>query len=143
MRIAYNPNGATLSAYALRQWLTAAKSDIAAAPGVLIRVNDPRHPYFFGREVLADDRQTQGGIQHSRILTVRRRATLDFNLCKADIDALWQGWHTATFGGRIPFVWEEPLTGELIAVTSNVNTVTRRETYRRYQPATLELIEWL
>ena len=142
MRIAYHPGGAQLSAYELAQWISAALADINAAPGVVIRVNAPKNPYFFGQEIQADDRETQGGARYSRLRSIRRRASLEFQLCRPEIDALWRGWHLATLGGRIPFVWEEPLTGELIAVTSAVSTVTRMETYRRYQPASLELIEW-
>ena len=41
MRIAYHPNGATLSAYALAQWVSAALADMDAPGGVVIRVNDP------------------------------------------------------------------------------------------------------
>ena len=125
MRIAYHPNGATLSAYALAQWVSAALADMDAPGGVVIRVNDPKHPYFFGR-----------------LRSIRRRASLEFQLCKPEIEARWRDWHLATHGGRIAFVWEEPLTGERIAVTSTLSTVSRRETYRRYQPASLELIEW-
>ena len=142
MRIAYHPNGATLSAYALAQWVSAALADMDAPGGVVIRVNDPKHPYFFGPEIVADDRETQGGARFSRLRSIRRRASMEFNLCKPEIEALWRGWHLATHGGRIAFVWEEPLTGERIAVQSALSTVSRRETYRRYQPASLELIEW-
>lgn len=143
MRIAYHPTGDALTRYALSQWIYAAKADIAAAPGLVIRVSDPKHPYARGREVLADDRETLGGQQYSRIRGLRRRLNLEFNLCKEDEEARWQAWHEATLGGRVAFVIEEPLTRELIAVTARVSgLVTRRETYRRYQPATLELIEW-
>ena len=142
MRIAYHPDGATLSAYDLSQWIASALSDISAAPGVVIAVNHPKHPYFFGPEIQSDDRETQGGVRFSRVRAIRRRASLEFNLCKPEIDALWRAWHLATLGGRIPFIWEEPLTGELITVQSALSTVSRRETYRRYQPASLELVEW-
>ncbi len=142
MRIAYHPDGATLSAYALSQWIAAALTDIAAAPGVVISVSDPKHPYFFGAEIQSDDRETQGGARFSRVRTVRRRAALEFNLVRENEDALWRAWHLATLGGRTPFIWEEPLTGELITVQSALSTVSRRETYRRYQPASLELVEW-
>lgn len=142
MRIAYHPNGATLSAYALAQWVSAALADMDAPGGVVIRVNDPKHPYFFGPEIVADDRETQGGARFSRLRSIRRRASLEFQLCKPEIEARWRDWHLATHGGRIAFVWEEPLTGERIAVQSALSTVSRRETYRRYQPASLELIEW-
>ena len=142
MRIAYHPDGATLSAYDLSQWIASALSDISAAPGVVIAVNHPKHQYFFGPEIQSDDRETQGGVRFSRVRAIRRRASLEFNLCKPEIDALWRAWHLATLGGRIPFIWEEPLTGELITVQSALSTVSRRETYRRYQPASLELVEW-
>lgn len=143
MRIAYHPDGASLSAYQLAQWIAAARSNLAAAPGVVITVNDPKHPYFFGPEIQSDDRETQGGARFSRVRTVLRRASMEFNLCKPEIEQRWRAWHLATLGGRIPFIWEEPLTGELIAVQSALSTVSRRETYRRYQPASLELIEWV
>ncbi len=108
----------------------------------MISVSDPKHPYFFGAEIQSDDRETQGGASFSRVRTVRRPAAREFNLARENEDALWRAWHLATLGGRTPFIWEEPLTGELITVQSALSTVSRRETYRRYQPASLELVEW-
>lgn len=142
MRIAYHPDGATLSAYALAQWIAAARADLHAAPSIVIAVSDPKHPYFFGPEILADDRETQGGARYSRLRSRRRRAALQFNTVLEDEEALWQGWQLATNGGRIPFLWEEALTGELLAVTCALSTGSRLDLYRRYQPAELELIEW-
>jgi hypothetical protein len=144
MRIAYHPTGAALTTYALNQWLVSAKADIAASPGIVITLDDPKHPYSFGTETIADDRATLAGVPYSRIITTRRRAMLEFNLCTPVIDAHWQAWSLATYGGRFPFVWEEPLTGELIAVKAAVvGMVTRRENYQRNQPQALDLIEWL
>lgn len=144
MRIAYHPTGAAVTAYALAQWLDAARLDIAAAPGTVATLADPKHPYAFGSEILADDRETQGGKRYSRIRAVRRRATLEFPSISMADDAAWQAWHLATQGGRVPFVWEEPTTRELIAVTCTVTgLVSRIEQYQRSQPVSLELVEWL
>lgn len=144
MRLAYHSTGASLSDYALGVWLAASRAALGSvsAPGVLATLADPRHPHAFELAVLADDRSTQGGAMFSRILGSVRRGRFEFNTI-ADADAAaWRSWHAATYGGRIPFVLELPLTREVVIVKAAVATPLEQTHYRRWQPAAWDLVEW-
>ena len=144
MRIAYHSTGADLSDYALGVWLAAAQAAIGSvsAPGMLVTLADPRHPHRFETAVLSDDRITQGGAVYSRILGTVRRGRFEFNTV-ADADAAaWRAWHSATLGGRVPFVVELPLTREAVIVKAAVAAPLEQTSYRRWQPASWELVEW-
>lgn len=145
MLIAYYPNGLNIGRATLSSWLTAAKAaaDLVASPGIVIAVDDPRYPYSWGHVILADDRQTQGGLVYSKIHGSRRVAELEFTLGREDKSSTWESWHVATAGGRIPFVWREPMTGENVIVTAAITRATTRQQYRRIQPASLRLTEYL
>lgn len=144
MRIAYHSTGADLTDYALGVWLAASKAAIGSvsSPGVLVALADPRHPHRFETAVLSDDRATQGGAQYSRILGTVRRGEFEFNTI-ADADAAaWRSWHSATYGGRIPFVIELPLTGEVVIVKAAVEQPLQQVGYKRWQPTQWLLTEW-
>jgi hypothetical protein len=144
MRIAYHSTGAALTDYALGVWLTAAKAAIGSvsAPGVLVSLADPKHPHAFETAVLSDDRSTQGGAAYSRIMGTVRRGRFEF-ITIDDADAAdWRSWHAATYGGRIPFVVELPLTKESVIVKAGVDSPLLQTSYERWQPAPWELVEW-
>lgn len=142
MRIAYHPSGSSLSAAQLAAWVAAALADIEASPGVIIHVSAPRLPYYFGSQILADDRMTLGGRQYSRINATLRRAALEFQPVRTTAASAWSAWYDATVGGRVPWIWEEPETLELIAVTCALDTDIRRSHRRHWQPSALTLTEW-
>lgn len=144
MRIAYHSTGASLSDYALGVWLAAAQAalDAVSAPGTLVTLADPRHPHRFEAAVLSDDRITQGGAVYSRILGTVRRGEFEFPTI-ADADAAaWRTWHAATYGGRLPFVVELPLTREVVIVKAAVEQPLVQSSYRRWQPSQWLLTEW-
>lgn len=144
MRIAYHSTGADLSDYALGVWLAAAQAAIGAvsAPGTLVTLADPRHPHRFETAVLSDDRITQGGAVYSRILGTVRRGEFEFPTI-ADADAAaWRAWHAATYGGRLPFVVELPLTREVVIVKTAVEQPLQQTSYKRWQPSQWLLTEW-
>lgn len=145
MRIAYHSTGADLTDYALGVWLAAADAAIGSvsAPGVLVTLADPKHPHAFETAVLSDDRSTQGGAVFSRVMGTVRRGRLEF-ISIADADAAaWRSWHAATYGGRIPFVVELPLTKEVVIVKATVESPLMQTGYKRWQPAPWELVEWI
>lgn len=111
MRIAYHPNSATISAYALDAWLAAT---VAAWPtvgaGTLIDVRAPRHPLRIESDTAADDRTTRGGRQFSKINYTRREAALEFPPITEAEAAIWRAFYAATQGFRLPFILEHPLT---------------------------------
>jgi hypothetical protein len=144
MRIAYHSTGASLTDYALGLWLAASQAALGSvsAPGVLVTLADPKHPHAFELAVLSVDRSTQGGAVFSRILGSVRRGRFDFNTI-ADADAAtWRAWHAATYGGRVPFIVELPLTKEVVIVKSTVAAAIEQTHYKRWQPAPWELVEW-
>lgn len=145
MRLAYHSTGASLSATALQAWLdaTVAALGSVSSPGVLISVSDPKRPYAWSvADILADDRRTLGGRPYSRLLGSVRAGNMEFNPVGAAEAALWEAWHLATYGGRIPFVVALPIGGEVVAVTSNVDRIAELVSYRRYQITPLSLVEW-
>ena len=144
MRIAYHPNGSSMTTYQLRQWVNSAKSNPSAPPSILITVSHPTYPYDFGLSVMADDRKTVGGDDYSRILSARRRGQMTFGISDATENELWKAWHSATLGGRVPYLLEEPLTNEWIAVTSAVSgAASTKEYFAFFRPKSLEINEWL
>ena len=145
MRIAYHPAGATLTAVALRAWITSAKAAIAAppSPGVALKLTDPRRPYWFGTEVLSDDRSSVGGVDYSRVQASVRTGALTFNAVSASEYATISAWHIATKGGRIPFVLELPDTKEIIAVTTRILRCGELTGYKRWTPAPWGIKEWI
>jgi hypothetical protein len=144
MRIAYHSTGASLTDYALGIWLTAAKSAIGlvTSPGVLVTLADPTHPHRFESAVLADDRITQGGAQFSRILGTVRRGEFEFPTIADGDAAAWRSWHAATYGGRIPFVVELPLTKEVVIVKAQVEQSLQQTSFKRWQPTPWLLTEY-
>lgn len=144
MRLAYHPNGVNLTSYALNAWLQQAKIDILSVPNaVLADVGAPAHPYKFGGVVLSDDRETQTGLQYSRIKSVRRMASIEFPVCSIERKDVWDAWYVATLGGRVQFMFEEPNTLEWLIVKAKSADTPSLTDYQLYKPATLELIEWL
>lgn len=144
MRVAYHTTGSALSDYDLGVWLAASKLAFGAvaSPGALITLADPRHPHAFETAVLSDDRTTQGGAVYSRILGTVRRGRFEFNTVADSAAATWRAWHVATYGGRIPFLVELPLTSEVVIVKAAVPAVIEQTHYKRWQPAPWELVEW-
>ena len=144
MQIAYHPNGVNLTTYQLRQWVNASLLDPDMAPNIVIRVTDPAFPYSFGDSIQADDRRTVGGDNFSRIFSVRKRGNLKLNPADETENGLWKAWHLATYGGRIPFLWQEPRTKTWYAVTANVTgIVSTLEDFGYHRPSDLEINEWL
>lgn len=143
MRIAYHPNGASLTDYQLDSYIQAAKANILAAPGVVITVDDPSYPYSFGSVIKSDDRETLGGDRCSRILSKRRKMNMTFAYVSEDVMNSWRDWHGATNGGRVAFVVEEPTTGQIIAVTATVNTIDEMSDFGLFKPNVSEFVEWL
>lgn len=145
MRLAYHTTGSALSKAALDTWLAASIAAIGsvAAPGALIALADPKHPYAFGTEILSDDRATLGGAQYSKVHASVRRGVLQFqSIAEADL-AAWTAWHAATLGGRVPFVVELPFSVGAVAVTARVDRIAESSGYRRWQPVTLAIAEYL
>lgn len=143
MRLAYHPNAATMTAYALNAWAAQSAVDVFSGGGVVVTVSNPKHPYRFGVEVVADDRETQGGNLYSRVRSVRRRGTLEFPVCTSDENNVWVAWYLATLGGRVQFMIEEPETLSWVLVKCKEVGMPVRTEYQMYQPPVLELIEWL
>ena len=143
MRIAYHPNAANMSDYALRVWLAAASIDVFSGGGVVVSVGTPKHPYSFGVEVTADDRETQAGQMYSRVRSVKRRGVIEFPVCSPTQNDVWKAWYVATLGGRVPFMIEDSLTSEWVTVKAKNAGVPTLTEYQLYQPATLEVVEWL
>lgn len=143
MRLAYHSAGTTLTAYALDVWLAAAKAAIGSvsSPGVLLALPDPKHPYAWATDVIADDRNTLAGLPWSRVQGTLRRGRLEFQTIPQASLAAWEAWHTATLGGRIPFVVELPHNAEAVAVTARIPRVAELTAYRRWQPASIEIVE--
>lgn len=144
MRLAYHPTGATLDRVLLDAWLVSAIAAIAAppSPGVALTLADPRRPYAWGTEIVADERTTLAGQPIARVRGTIRRGTLDFNRCGAADLASWEAWHAATMGGRIPFALELPLTREVVAVTARVERLAELAGPARWQPAQLAVVEY-
>lgn len=145
MRIAYHTTGSALTKYALDAWLAASIAAIGSvsAPGALVIISDPKHPYCWGTEIIADDRTTLGGAQYSKVNASVRRGILQFQtIPEADL-ATWTAWHLATLGGRVPFVIELPHNVGAVAVTARIPRVAELTAYKRWQPTTLELMEYL
>lgn len=144
MRAAYHTTGAALSRYALDVWLAASIAALGSvsSPGALITLPDPKRPYAFGTEILADDRTTLGGVEYSKVHASVRRGRLEFQtIAEADL-ATWTAWHAATLGGRVPFVLELPHSVGAVAVTARVERVAELVGYKRWQPATLAITEY-
>lgn len=119
MRVVYHPSGATLSDYALNQWLiaTLAAIDNPPSPGVALELCNPDYPWQFELEYLADDRETQGGKTFSRIRTTRLTGVLNMSTVHSSEIPAWRNWYAATVGFRIPFVLRLPDLTVLAAVS--------------------------
>lgn len=145
MRVAYHSTGSALSKAALDAWLAASIAALGSvsAPGALIVLADPKHPYCFGTEILADDRTTLGGAQYSKVHASARRGTLQFQTIPESDLAAWVAWHAATLGGRVPFVIDLPHSVGPVAVTARLDRVAELISYKRWQPATLAIAEYL
>lgn len=145
MRVAYHTTGSALTKAALDTWLAASIAALGSVttPGALIALADPKHPYSFSAEILADDRATLGGAQYSKVHASVRRGVLQFqSIADADL-AAWTAWHAATLGGRVPFVIELPHSVGAVAVTARIARVAESAGYRRWQPVTLAIAEYL
>lgn len=126
MHVAYHPNGAALTAYALNLWLTAALAAVPTAPageivtvpvpGILLDLGLPNYPWQVETDYLSDDRETQGGKTYSRIRAERRQGRLNFSGVPSCMIDQWRAWHVATRGGRIPFIVQLPDLSAMIAV---------------------------
>lgn len=133
MRLAYHPNAATLSDYALDIWLAAT---VAAWPtvgaGTLISLTAPKYPFRIEPDTSADDRQTRGGKLFSKINFTRREAALEFPPISPDEVLLWRAFYSATKGFRKPFILEHPQTREKIILSGGQPfpfTLTTRNRY--------------
>ena len=145
MRLAYHSTGSALSQAALDTWLAASIAALGSvvAPGALIALPDPKRPYAFGTEILSDDRATLGGTQYSKVQASVRRGVLQFqSIAEADL-ATWTAWHAATLGGRVPFIVELPHSVGAVAVTARIDRVAELTDYKRWQPVTLAVTEYL
>lgn len=116
----YHPDAATMTAYALRQWLASTLADVLSTPpadreittppsaGALLDLGLPDYPWQFEPRHLTDDRETQGGVHFSRLRAIRRQGTLNFSSVPGSVIPHWRAWHTATQGGRLPFIAQLP-----------------------------------
>lgn len=78
--------------------------------GLLIDLGPPNYPYKFEAEVLADDRQTQGGLVYSKVRATRRQGVFAFGNIHSSKLPAWRSWYFWTQGFRIPFYIEFPDT---------------------------------
>jgi hypothetical protein len=110
MRIVYHPDSATMSDYALGQWLSAtlAAIDNPPAPGIALDLGNPDYPWSFEPEYLADDRETSGGKCFSRIRATRLQGMLNMSAVHSGELPAWRGWYAATLGFRRPFALRLP-----------------------------------
>lgn len=145
MRVAYHTTGSTLSKAALDTWLAASILALGAvtSPGALITLADPKHPYAFGTDILADDRATMGGAQYSKVHASVRRGVLQFQSIPESDLSTWTAWHAATLGGRVPFIVELPHSVGAVAVTTRIDRVAELTGYKRWQPITMAIAEYL
>ena len=117
MRVVYDPSGAGMPDATLRARLLAALSDMGHPPAPLVALDLglPDYPYQIDAVYLTDDRETQGGVTHSRLRAVLRRGELNFSSVHTDDVAAWRAWYAATQGFRRPFAVELPDGQTLLA----------------------------
>jgi len=118
MRIAYHKTGSSLTPAALDAWIAA---KIAAWPtidsaGLLISVGDPKHPFRWESDTVADDRITLGGKSFSKIRYTARNVEIEFPPLSENEAATWRTFYAATKGFRLPFIVEHPILRTVIAL---------------------------
>lgn len=122
MRIAYHSSGSTMTAAALKAWITSTLSNWpTVGAGTLITVKSPTYPMRIESDVISDVQATKGGKQFAKIRYTGKFATFEFrNVTETDI-AIWRAFYNATKGFTLPFIVEVPISLVLVAMIGSNN----------------------